>query len=138
MGAFPERHYDAVRMDLGYLAVGALRGDNFVGDAEARGIGPRSGLVWIRDVVGIGANVESRTRRAAAIFARMGRLPQQAALPRSRQKPSAMETRSVGGRHCRSVLRTLDDPHLRRFSSIFPAAFKPAVPIVAREQRHFR
>src|ERR1700688_4613937 len=131
MGAFPERHYDAVRMDLGYLAVGALRGDNFVGDAEARGIGPRSGLVWIRDVVGIRANVESRTRRAAAIFARMACLPRQAGpsrpaylprhpyLPQPGWKPSAMDTRSVGRRRCHFVLRALDDPQLRRFSSIY-------------------
>src|ERR1700688_3860512 len=121
MGAFPERHHDAVRMDLGYLAFGALRGDNFVGDAKARGIGPRSGLVWIRDVVGIHADDEPSARRAAAIFARM------ACLPRLRRKPSPVEARGHGNRRCYSVLRALDDPQLHCFSSFYSAAFEPTV-----------
>src|ERR1700730_18234267 len=121
-------------MDLGYVTVGAPGGDHVVGDAGARGIEARPGLVWIRCVMGTRTDDESSARGTLAIFAGMACLPRQVAIPRSRQTPSAMETRSTGGRHCHSVLCPLDGSQLRRFSSIYSAAFEPAVRTVAREQ----
>src|ERR1700693_2226353 len=112
-------------MDLGYFAVSALGGDNFVGHADGSRIAPRSGMVRIRVVVGFHANDKSSPRRVAALFAWM------ACLSRFRRKPSALETGGLSDRRHHSVLRALDDPQLHRLSSIHSAAFKPAVRIVA-------
>ncbi len=53
MGVFSECRDDAVRMDLGYVVVGAVGCDAVVGDDGACGIGTASGLVWLRTVVGL-------------------------------------------------------------------------------------
>src|ERR1700726_4928786 len=114
-------------MDLGYFTVGAPGGHDFVGDARARGIGQRLGMGFIRVVMGILADDESRARRAATIFAWM-------ACPSGfLRKPFALETRRRNGRRYHAVLRALDDSQLHRFSSICSIAFKPAFRTVARD-----
>jgi len=62
----------AIRVDLGYVAFGALVGVAFVGDFGVGGVGEMGGLGRLRGVVGFGFDDESGAGPVAAVLAGVG------------------------------------------------------------------
>jgi len=121
LGSFSERGDDAVRVDLGYVAVGVAGRFDLVGDFGVGGIGKVAGLGRVRNFVGSSANDESIAGFAAATLTWLG------GIPRPRRKPLAVETGRTGGWPRGFVLLAVDRAQLRRFSSVHSGALKFAV-----------
>ena len=102
LGSFSEWRDDAVRVDLGYVAVSASRGFDFVGDFGASRVGEMARLGCVRSFVGIGVDDESGAGLAAAILAGVG------GVSRTRGKRNALEARGAGGWCSHSVLLAVD------------------------------
>src|SRR5579864_8084764 len=121
VGCFSERRDDAVRMDLGHIALGATVGDDFVGDFGVDGLGRVAGLGYVRNVVGLGADDESGVGHSAAVSFGLG------SASRERRKQFVVETGGAGRWCCGFVLRALDDSKLRCLPQIYSGAVEFAV-----------
>src|SRR5580692_6328340 len=105
-------------MDLGYVALGAARGFDFVGDFGASGVGEVVRLGSVRSFVGFGVDDESGPGLAAAILTWLGRVS------RARRNQLAMETGGAGSWPCDFVLFAVDRAQLRRVSSVHFSALE--------------